>query len=373
MRRQGASKAEILDAINGRRNQNDVSRHQLEAIGYDRSRVREILGRQRQGLPTAPHTMDSRGGGHAGNQGGSQGDTGNPAQQALNDFLQWQQQQSQEKYNQSAIDDLTNLFHTYGLDSLVPKIAGWINEGMSESAILASLRDTPEYKQRFPGMKALRDNGYNAISEGQYLQMEDAYHKALQSAGLPANFYDTPQDFVKFMSNGVDPAEVAQRAQDAADLANQVDPTQRQLLQSMYGIGTGDLAAYFLDPKKAMPLLQKQVDTLGVAAAAKHAGIQTDYSNADQFQRLVDNGVSQAQAQAGFAQIGSEIDPLKNLSQIWGNGQYGLTDEENAVFFGDKDATRKRKRLIDTERAAFSGSSGFNPGVSGRGSTAGQF
>ncbi|HET7415521.1 MAG TPA: hypothetical protein VFI97_07480 [Arthrobacter sp.] len=322
----------------------------------------------------SPHQGGGNQGGHHGGQGAGGGQQGGQTdQQVLQDFLNAQLKAQQDKYNQSAIDDLTNLFDTYGLGSLAPKIAQWIQQGMSQSAILAALRETPEYKQRFPGMDALRKQGYNAISEAQYLQLEDSYHKAMQSAGLPPGFYDNPQDFVKFMSNGVDPAEVAQRAQDAADLANQVDPTQRQLLQSMYGIGTGDLAAYFLDPKRAMPLLQKQVDTLKVASAAKHAGIDTNYNSPDQFQSLVDNGVSAGQAAAGFAQIASEIDPLKNLSQIWGTGGWDLNQEEQATFFGDKNATRKRKRLIDTERAAFSGASGFNPSVSGQGSTAGLF
>ena len=285
------------------------------------------------------------------------------------DFLNRQQ----AKYDQNAIDSLTALFETYGLGSLAPSIAGWIRAGMSESAIVAQLRETPEYKKRFPGMAALKAQGYNAISEAEYLQLEDSYHQALQGAGLPAGFYDQPEDFVKFMSNGVDAQELKQRAVAAVDLANQVDSTQRELLSSMYGVGTGDIAAYFLDPKKAMPLLQRQLGAVQVGSAARHAGIQADYANRAHFERLVDNGIGEDQARQGYGQIASEMDPLKNLASIWGQGDWSLSEAEDATFFGNAAAKKKRKDIVDRERAAFSGRSGFDARVSGRGNSAGSF
>jgi len=60
------------------------------------------------------------------------------------------------------------------------------------------------------------------------------------------------------------------------------------------------------------------------------------------------------------------------LGKIWCQDS-GITDEENATFLGDADAARKRKGLIDQERSAFSGNSGFDSRVSGQGSTAGQY
>lgn len=365
----GLDKSEIVARLTGSKDNagaaKQLTAYQLRAIGFGDSFINQVKG----GTPWDHNS----GGGHKNRHGGGGGqkDQFDP-QQAYQDFLQQQADASREKYNQNAIDSLTNLFDSYGLSSLAPKIAQWIRDGMSEAAIVAQLRETPEYKQRFPGMKALRDQGYNAISEAEYLQLEDSYHQALQSAGLPKGFYDNPQDFVKFISNGVDPAELKQRADTAVGLANQVDPTQRQMLANLYGIDQGQLAAYFLDPKKAMPLLEKQVETMKVATAAKQVGINTDFTDASHFEKLVDNGVSADQARAGYAQIGQELDPLHRLGEIWGT-DYNLSDAEAGTFFGNAEAERKRKRLVSQERAAFSGASGFDPRVSGRGSTAGQF
>ncbi|HET6917609.1 MAG TPA: hypothetical protein VFH56_16100, partial [Acidimicrobiales bacterium] len=389
LKNKGLDKSEIVARLTHTKDNaggaSQLSVGQLRGIGFSDDFIMRAKGVNH--LPPVSQTNPggfvnrhaaSSGGSHpasnpSGNPGGQQGGgQQQPASDPYTDFLKQQAADAQLKYNQNAIDSLTALFHTYGLDSLAPKIAQYINAGMSESAIVASLRETPEYKQRFPGMEALKKQGYNAISEAQYLQLEDSYHQALQGAGLPKGFYDSPQDFVGFISNGVDPAELKQRADKAVDLANQVDPTQRQLLSQMYGVGRGDIAAYLLDPKKAMPLLQKQLSTVGVASAAEHAGIHTDFGNAAHFQRLVDNGIGVDQAAAGYSQIAQEMDPLKNLANIWG-GDWSLNAAEDATFFGNADAQRQKKRLIGQEQAAFSGASGFNPGVSGQRSTAGQF
>lgn len=277
-----------------------------------------------------------------------------------------------DTFDQAAADALVALFDQYGLGSLAPLIAEYLKKGMSETAIVAQLRTTSQYKARFPGMDALRGQGYNAVSEAEYLQLEDSYHGALQGAGLPKGFYDDPGDFVKFISNGVDPSEVRNRAVAATTLANQIDPTQRNLLANMYGVNTGDIAAYLLDPDRAMPLIQKQLATVQVGSAAKHAGINANFSNAGHFERLVDNGVTADQASAGFSQIAQELDPLQHLAGIWGS-DWSLEQAEDATFFGNAPALKKRKRIIDTERAAFSGASGFDPRVSAQSSTAGAF
>jgi hypothetical protein len=369
LQKKGLDKSEIVARLTGTRDGAGGARKlgigTLDYIGFSDRFIKE----------TRPDQWKARGGlstgGSVRKPPKAPGTPGQPAE----DDGGWGDEYEDDwsRYDQAAADSLAALFDTYGLGSLAGLVADMMKNGMSEAAIVAQLRETPEYKQRFPGMAALRQNGYNAISEAEYLQLEDSYHQALQTAGLPAGFYDSPQDFVKFMSNGVDPSEVKQRATAAVELANQVDPSQRELLGSMYGVNTGDLAAYFLDPKKAMPILQKQLGTVGIANAARKAGVEADFNNRARFEALVDNGIGVEQAAQGYSQIATEMDPLKNLSQIWGQGDWGLGQAEQATFYGNAQAKRKRKGLIDTERAAFSGRSGFDSRVSGRGSSAGSF
>ena len=371
-------KSQVVAHITGTRDGSGMAKtltaHDLAAIGFSDKFILDRKGHLPRSGADAERGKGGGGGGgtRPSGGGGSAGPTTDP-QTDYYDWLKEQQLGEKAKYDQDAIASLQALFKTYGLESLAPLIAQWVQAGMGEAAIVAQLRETDQYKQRFPGMQALRANGYNAISEAEYLQLEDSYHQALQGAGLPAGFYDNPQDFVKFISNGVDPSEVKMRANAAVEMANQVDPSQRELLSSMYGVNTGDLAAYFLDPKRAAPLLQKQLGTVQVANAARKAGVQADFSNRARFERLVDNGIGAEQAQQGYSQIAQEFDPLKNLSEIWGGGPWNLDTAENATFFGNADATKKRKRLVATERAAFSGASGFDARVSGRGSSAGSF
>lgn len=53
----GLSKNEILDRLNGAKNQNDLTRAQLEHIGFTQKRIATILERQSSGLPTLPQTL----------------------------------------------------------------------------------------------------------------------------------------------------------------------------------------------------------------------------------------------------------------------------------------------------------------------------
>ena len=368
-------KSQIVARLTGTRDGGGAAKQlsvaELRAIGFSDNFISRVKPNWEP-----PRPKPTGGGKAEAGKGGNPGKNPAAPEEPGFDYGEWlseQENQRQFKYNQNAADALAALFDTYGLGGLSGRILGMLQEGMSEAAIVAELRETPEYKKRFPGMKALRDNGYNAISEAEYLQLEDSYHAALQGSGLPPGFYDQPEDFVKFISNGVDPSEVKARAQAATDMVNQVDPSQRELLSSMYGVGSGDLAAYFLDPKKAMPLLQKQLATVGIANAAKKAGIGQEFVNRQRFESLVDNGVSVEAAAQGYAQIAEELDPLKNLSRIWGNSDWGIGEAEQATFYGNAGARKKRKGLIDRERAAFSGRSGFDSRVSGRGSSAGAF
>lgn len=72
------------------------------------------------------------GGGHHPHQGAGStpnGGTTNNNQNGVQDFLNAQLKAQQDKYNQSAIDDLTNLFDTYGLGSPPPcKVAPTLHD-----------------------------------------------------------------------------------------------------------------------------------------------------------------------------------------------------------------------------------------------------
>lgn len=362
----GASDKTIIDRLNGPKDGQRINRNQLESLGWGTARINQFLENQAARL-NGPAPATRPGGGNSGSELPNTPTPTDPMQEF------WDQQQQQQR--ESAFGMMSSLLDQYGLGSLTPFLQGLIQQGHTDPATLQlELQNRPEWKQRFKGNEMLRNQGLGVLSPAEYLNLERSYASVMRQFGMPAGFYDTNDDFVNFIGNGVSPAELAERAESAMNLVKQVDPTQRQLLSSMYGIGEGDIAAFFLDAKRAAPVLQKTVNAVRTAAAAKRVGIDADFSNASRFERLNEQGVTAEMAAQGYGIISNEIDPLKNLASIWGRGNdWTLEESERATFFNDGEAQDERRRLIGQERAAFSGASGFRAGVSGRRSSAGQF
>ena len=234
--------------------------------------------------------------------------------------------------------------------------------------IIPDIQNTNTWKQRFPGWHARVQHGYPQITVGEYLALEGAYHRIMQAAGLPSGFYDDPADFGNWIANNVSPDELQDRVNGAMDLVRQVDPTARGLLAQFYGVDAGGIAAYFLDPQRALPTLARQYEAVNVASWAARYGL--NLMNSAHWEDLVDKGVTKEMAAQGYGTVKRFYDVLGNLGRIHGV-QYGQTDAEQDVFFQNE---AKRRQIVAAEVAAFSGSSGFRQtGLSGRGSTAGSY
>lgn len=263
------------------------------------------------------------------------------------------------KEEQNAADALLDLFRSYGLDSLGPKILEFVQEYGPENTntIVLQLQQTTEYKQRFRGNEARKKAGLPVLSPAEYLAQEQAYRQVLRGAGLPAGFYDSPDDFHRFLERDVSPAELAQRAQASVDLALSVDPVQRETL-AMYGIDVGSLAAYFLDPDRAYPVMVTRYEQSLLAAEKRRAGYEIAEDDIGGWvKQLHAAGVSAERAREGYGRITETFDTDAKLGEIWGD-KYTLRDAEKGEFLADGTARRKRRRLASRERAAFSGSSG---------------
>jgi len=228
--------------------------------------------------------------------------------------------------------------------------------------IAPELQKTESWKHRFPGWDSRIANKYNQISVGQYLQLEDQYHRILQESGLPAGFYDDPSDFGKWIGDNTSPDEIRDRVNIAAGEMRKVDPTARNMLTKFYGVTSGDLTAYFLDDKRALPTLDRQYKAVNVAAWAARNGLNTD--NVSRYEDLVDKGVTADQAAGAYGTIAALNESVGKIASIYGE-TYDQTDAENDVFFGQSE---KRKRLVTQEQATFRGSSKGSTGTANRAS-----
>lgn len=249
---------------------------------------------------------------------------------------------------------LQSVFSQYGISTLAPRIVDFIKQGYSPDTISILLQNTDEYKQRFSGNQKRLAAGLPVLSPAEYLATESAYRQIFSMAGLPAGFYDTPQDFADFIGRDVSPTEVQDRVNAASELLNSAPPEALAFWRQHYS--TGDMVAYFLDPNRSVPLIEKQVKAAELGGIGAAQGVDVSASTAE---RMASMGISNQQASAGFGFIAGEAPNAEKLGAIYGEN---ITEQDilKETFFSDVKTTQKRKRLASKERATFGGSSGLS-------------
>jgi hypothetical protein len=262
-----------------------------------------------------------------------------------------------ETTRKNAIDVLTERFKRYGLGSLVNKIKELAVDGATEATITLGLQETEEYKTRFKANQARIAKGLSVLNPGEYLNVEDGYRQVLRAYGLKQ--FDTDDYVSQFIANDVSAAELSNRVVTAVQRVQNADPAISQQLRDFYGIGQADLVAYVLDPNQQFQKIERQVAASEIGVAAARQGLKTGVSVAEQ---LAAQGVSQAEAQKGYATIADILPTAEKLSDIYGKtlDTYGQSEAEQEVFNSLASAQRKRQKLTQREIASFSGAAGTN-------------
>lgn len=254
----------------------------------------------------------------------------------------------------SAINTIRSVLAQYQLESLAEtlwqKYTNNLVDIENESALIFSIKDEAAYKQRFAANEARVKAGLPELEPASYIAMEDAYRKVLASNGMPQGFYDSPDDFRAFIEGDVSVTELQGRVQNGYRMVADADPAVKQKMYELYGVSEPELAAYFIDPQRAKPLLvaadyQRQARAAQIAARAQEQGnIAISGQLAEDLAR---RGITEAQAMKGFGEIGK----LGELAQTF-SGEEALTTEQitRAQFGIDTEAEqvlerRKRQRV----------------------------
>lgn len=264
----------------------------------------------------------------------------------------------------SAANTLTAAFSMYGLGGLSGTITSMIQDGKPASEVAILLRQTPTYKERFPAMDALAKQG-RALSEGEYINLETGYDKALRAAGVdPKSIISGPKDYYHYIANNVSVEEFGNRVNTATTLLNNSATEYTNAFQKYYGINKSDLLMYYLDPAKSAPELMKkaQIATVGGTATMQGLDIGEAFSR-----KIVDTGLSK-EAGSAFAKTAAEKEGYARLA---GMENVDLTTgqliESNLGM--NAESVAKTKGLASRERARFSGRAGgteiLNTNVSG--------
>lgn len=277
--------------------------------------------------------------------------------------------QAQDKVaeRKSAFDLLREEFTRYGLQDLVGDTQALAVEGVSPAEFTLRLRQTPTYVARFSANADRIKAGYRSLSEAEYITLEDQYQRTMRQYGLPESFYKTgtvgrQPELEKFLAGDVSPAELEDRIQLGVNRVQNASPEVLSTLEQFYpGVNKSNLLAYMLDPKKALPDIQRQVQAAEIGGAARMAGggLTTNLADA---QYLASYGVDQAQARTGYQQIAGGLERGSQLSSMYGQTPYTQTTAEQEVFAtgGAVESRRKRQKITGLEQATFGGQSGLS-------------
>ena len=251
---------------------------------------------------------------------------------------------------ESARAIVTNLLTEYGLENLTDFVTNLITteDIVSGDVILGKIRQTEQYKARFAGNAARRAAGFNVLSEAQYIAMENQYRQIMRASGLPGGFYDAPDDFTTLIGGDVSAAELSSRINEGYLAVQQANPQVVAELKRLYPVGDGELAAYFLDPEKATPILLRQARSAQIAAEATlQAQQQLSAATAEE---LAVAGITQEQARAGFQTIAGAEELFVALP---GTTEEAISQQEQiSGVFGTSAAAQQRIRQRSRERQA---------------------
>ena len=255
------------------------------------------------------------------------------------------------------------LLRTYGFsEEDIAGLVDFIKESliMGDDAITITqrLRERPEYERRFPAMKLRQAAGFNAISELQYLELEDTYRQTLRSANMPAGFYDEPSDFATLIELDVSPNEFQRRVAQAYQFESDANTEIVKQLKELYNLGPEWVAAYYLNPKKTVDLIEEEqrwrsaelstavVNTIGAGLTSRAA------------ERM-------EQAAIGVSDIPKLSQRAGMLSRLIGEDAMTASEIATGSFGIDRGAATKLRRRGEARLTQFAGTPGLLVGQEG--------
>jgi hypothetical protein len=250
-----------------------------------------------------------------------------------------------------AFSIIRTMLAQWGLSALEGQVSTMLQDGDPQEIVVAKLRDSKEYKERFAANADRLAKGMAPLSEGEYIATEMSYRAVMRSYGLPEGFYDSQDDFRRFLAADVSPQEMQDRVVLAAERYQNADQdTKRQFTR--FGLTPGEAVASILDPDAALPVLRQKLTAASIAAEAATAFRDDQHLSTERALDLAQKGVTEEQARRGFGELGARSERDKGLAALSG---YTLDDKEleDEALLGRR--SRTRERALAQEGARFKG------------------
>ena len=276
----------------------------------------------------------------------------------------WQNQRDQaEKLERQkeTIAAVQSIFRSYGLESLYSTIEKYARQDYSASTVALMLRETPEYAIRFPAMKVLNSKK-KGFSEAEYIEYERTAAAYEVQYGLPSGMLK--DSVTGLLEADISAAELLDRVQMSSASSISAPPELKETLKNFYGIDSGGLAAYFLDPTIAAPILERRYNAGLIGSEAARQKVNLGVATAENLQGL---GVDQAQAREGFATVAGARGLTQGRGDVTSNME--LID---AALGGSAEAQKNVTRASKAKTARFEGGGSYlqdSKGGSGLGSS----
>lgn len=272
---------------------------------------------------------------------------------------------------QSAFDLLRAQFADYGLEALVDPLKSLIQENISPSEFTVRLRQTEPYKKRFAANAQRIASGLRALSEAEYLTLEDKYQNIMRNYGLPPSYYakgdmGRQEGFEKFIAGDVSATELEDRIITAQKRVIQAPAETKQAFKEFFpNITDSDILGYVLDPSKGLQEIKRKVTAAEIGGAAIGQGLATSLTRAEQ---LAGAGITGETARQGYQAVAGMLPRAQQLSEFYKESPYTQQTAEQEIFnlAGGTEAANLRKKLTQKEQAAFGGKAGTTAGALGR-------
>lgn len=220
--------------------------------------------------------------------------------------------------------------------------------------VMSQLPNQPQFQTMYPDYQQLAKNGVGMSVQ----QLHDYNVQMTQLASqfnLPAGFA-TPQIAAQYRLKGWNISAVQEQFKEASAIVNnQLPQEDLNYLQNEIGLSKGDLAAYWINPDHALPLLQNKLASAQIGGAAARQGINL---NQDLAAQLANQGVSGSQADQGFGHMATDqqlFHPLPGQP-----GQSFTQAQQVGAEFGTNGAAQQALAQARSDRLApFQARGGF--------------
>ena len=279
-------------------------------------------------------------------------------------------EEEKQRSSNIAYDTIGKILESYnitGIASVLESIRDEYPEASSED-LLTLLQFDNRYNAKFNARFAANANrmkaGMPVLLPKDYLKLEQGYIKIFNAYNLPT--FKTQTYYDKLISADLELDEVTERVQLGYDRVLNDKPVQTAFNKFFSALGFSDIVAGMLDPENQLPALERKVKAAEIGGAALRQGFddisQTATSMTVGADVLAGQGLTKAQAEAGYKTIAQQLPQAEKFSSIYKTQaeSYGRLEAEKEQLQGLASEERKKKRLIALETAQFGSGTGVN-------------